>query len=130
MIPGEKIPGKTESQGENEEDEPSYPGQLPWSAVPLVEEDREEVEEEKELDLMFKVEKQQSIVKESNTRFNTALSLKNGLNDKLLQELSVIQKENEKIHVERNAAVKSLQPKDLISLWRSCNSFGFFMEPL
>lgn len=72
-----------------------------------------EMEEEKELDLMLKVEKQQSIVNERNTRFNTALSLKNGLNDKLLQELSVIQKENEKIYVERNAAVKSLQPKDL-----------------
>ena len=71
------------------------------------------VEEEKELDLMLRVENQQSIVNESNTRFNTAKSLKHGKSDKLLQELSIIQKENEKIHVERDAAVKSLQPKDL-----------------
>jgi uncharacterized protein len=70
-------------------------------------------EEEKELDLMLSVEKQQSIVDEYNTRFNTETALKRGQNEKLVQELSLLQKEMDNIHVERVAAEKSLQKNDL-----------------
>jgi uncharacterized protein len=70
-------------------------------------------EEEKELDLMLTVEKQQSVVDEHNNRFNTENALKLGQNEKLIQELSLLQKDMDKIHVEREAAEKSLQQKDL-----------------
>jgi uncharacterized protein len=70
-------------------------------------------EEEKEFDLMLTVEKQQSVVDEHSNRFNTENALKLGQNEKLIQELSLLQKEMDKIHVEREAAEKSLQQKDL-----------------
>jgi predicted nucleic acid-binding Zn-ribbon protein len=70
-------------------------------------------EEERELDLMLSVEKQQSIVDELDNRLNTQTALKHGKNEKLVQELSLIKKELDKIHIEREAAEKSLQQKDL-----------------
>lgn len=70
-------------------------------------------EEEKELDLMLRVDKQQLVLSEYVDRNNTETALKHGQNDKLNQDLLVLQKELAKIRVERDAAEKSLRAQDL-----------------